>query len=571
MLHLPCRYNQLVVKHAAVFVFVVSLFFCPSLCAQDLSAFGRGVVGQTVVGHTMVVIPFENASPTPGLEWLGESFPETFHQQLNSPVLYVASRDERLRAYDRQGIPAGVHASRATLYRLAEQMDVDYAVLGSYKYDGTRLTAIAQLLDMRAQKLSPAVTESAPLADLGTLQSALAWDLLRMIRTDFSVPKDKYVASVAPVRLDALENYIRGMLAATAEEKVQHYREAVRLNPEYAQAWLELGKTYYAQRAYEPAIAALGQVQQSSVVSGLVSGAVAREANFYLGLAAYAHGDFAKSESAFAFVAARLPLAEVYNNLGVVATRRGQKTAADYFEKAIQNDPSDPDYHFNLGVTLTQAGDRAGAARELHTALDRRPNDSEAKMLLDSLTPTAGSGGIVPSSATSKAPVERIKRNYEEDAFRQMTTQMGSWAEERFARSDPRAHARFHVELGKELLAHGFTTEAEAEFRHAAAVDPSSTAPLTALAAALAQDKDNDARGDAREARAQAEASLRIRESAEAYLILARLDLRENRMEAAAQNINRALQLEPGNQAGQDLKRTLAAKLAEKAQPLPQP
>ncbi|MGB9202535.1 MAG: tetratricopeptide repeat protein [Terriglobales bacterium] len=553
-------------KRAAVFVFVVSLL-CPSLRAQEVSGSGRSVAGRTVFGHTMVVIPFENASPTPGLEWLGESFPETFHQQLNSPVLYVASRDERLRAYDRQGIPAGVHASRATLYRLAEQMDVDYAVLGSYKYDGARLTATAQLLDMRAQELSPAVTESAPLAGLGTLQSALAWDLLRMIRTDFSVPKDNYISNVAPVRLDALENYIRGVLATTAEEKVQHYREAVRLNPEYAQAWLELGKAYYEQRAYEPAIAALGQVQQSFGVSGLVSGAVAREANFYLGLAAYAHGDFAKSESAFAFVAARLPLAEVYNNLGVVATRRGHipKTAADYFERAIQNDPSDADYHFNLGVTLAQAGDRAGAARELHTALDRRPADSEAKMLLDSLTPTAGSGGIVPSSATSKAPAERIKRNYEEDAFRQMTTQMGSWAEERFARSDPRAHARFHVELGKELLAHGFTTEAEAEFRHAAAVDPSSTASLTALAAALAQD--NDTRGDAREARAQAEASLRIRESAEAYLILARLDLRENRMEAAAQNIDRALQLDPGNQAGQDLKRTLAAKLAEKAQP----
>ena len=545
MRHLPSRYNQLVVKRAAVFVFLVSLLLCPSLRAQDTPASGR----------TVVVIPFENASPTPGLEWLGESFPETFHGQLNSPVLYVASRDERLRAYDRQGVPAGVHASRATLYRLAEQMDVDYAVLGSYRYDGARLTAIAQLLDMRAQKLSPAATESGALADLGTLQSALAWDLLRLIRADFSVPKDKYIASVAPVRLDALENYIRGMLATTTEEKVQHYREAVRLNPAYSQAWLELGKAYYAQRAYELAIAALGQVQRSSPI--------AREANFYLGLAAYSHGDFAKSQSAFEFVAARLPLAEVYNNLGVVAARRGQKKAVDYFERAIQNDPSDADYHFNMGVILTLAGDRAGAARELHTALDHRPNDAEAKVLLDSLTPAAGS--IVPSSATSKAPLERIKRNYEENAFRQMTTQMGSWAEQRFARSDPRAHARFHVELGKELLAHGFTTEAEAEFHHAAAVDPSSAAPLTALA------EDYDARGDARGARAQAEVALRVRESAGAYLVLARLDLRENRMEAAAQNINRALQLEPGNPAAQDLKRTLAAKLAEKAQPLSQP
>jgi tetratricopeptide (TPR) repeat protein len=550
-----CRYNQLVVKRAAAVVFVFSLLLCPSLRAAD-SAPDQALAGRA--GRTLVVIPFENSSPTPGLEWLGESFPETFREQLNSPVLYVASREERLRAYDRQGVPAGVHPSRPTLYRLAEQMDVDYAVLGSYRYDGARLTATAQLLDMRGQKLSPAATESAPLADLGTLQSALAWDFLRLIHADFSLPKDKYVASVAPVRLDALENYVRGMLAISAEEKLRHYREAARLNPAYAQAWLELGKTYYAQRAYEQAMAAIGQVQHSSF---LPSGAVAREANFYFGLAAYDHGDFTKSEAAFEFVAARLPLAEVYNNLGVVAARRGQKKAADYFARAIENDPSDADYHFNMGVALSVADDRAGAARELHTALDHRPNDSEAKMMLESLTPAAGSGGIVPSSAISKTPPERIKRNYDEDSFRQMTTQMGSWAEERFARSDPRAHARYHLELGKELLAHGFTAEAEAEFRHAAAVDPASAAPLTALA------EDYDARGDAHEARAQAEAALRVRESAEAYLILARLDLRENRMDAAAQNITRALQLEPGSSAGQDLKRTLAAKLAEKGQP----
>src|ERR1700687_5896046 len=118
-------------------------------------------------GATWSWFPFENPSPTPGLEWLGKSFPEPFHEQLNSPVLYVASRDERLRAYDRQGIPAGVHPSRATLYRLAEQMDIDYVALGFYRYDGARLTATAQLLDMRADKLSPAVAESAPLADLG--------------------------------------------------------------------------------------------------------------------------------------------------------------------------------------------------------------------------------------------------------------------------------------------------------------------------------------------------------------------------------------------------------------------
>lgn len=557
-------------KRAGLFV-VVACFFCwSSLCAQKVDApppaqtgSGQPASAHSITGRTLIVTPFENASPTPGLEWIGESFPEAFHEQLNSPVLYVASRDERLRAYDRQGLPAGIHASRATLYRLAEEMDVDYAVLGSYRYDdaGAQLTATAQLLDMRAQKLLPPATESAPLADLGALQSALAWDVLRQVRADFSEPKDKYIAGITPVPLDAQENFIHGWLAPTTQERLQRYREATRLDPDYFRAWLELGKTYYSEHAYEQAIAALSQIPRSAT-----SGAVVREASFYLGLAAYDHGDLAKSENAFEFVAARLPLAEVYNNLGVVAASRGKiKTAADYFARAIENDPSDPDYHFNLASALDQSGDRAGAAREFHATLDHRPNDAEAKTLLDSLAPSISSAIVTAATTSAKPPLERIKRNYEEDAFRQMTVQIGSWAEESFVRADPHAHARFHLELGNELLAHGFTTEAESEFRHAAAVDPTSTAPLTALA------EDYDARGDLTEARAQAEAALRIRQSADAYLILARLDLQENKMTAAAENIDRALQLEPGNSAGQDLKRTVAAKLAEKAQPLSPP
>lgn len=529
-------------KRAACLL-LLALLFSAALRAQDSPA----------SVHTLAVIPFENTSPTPGLEWMGEAFSESLRSHLDSPLLYVVTYEERLRAYDRQGIPAGVHPSRATIYRLAEQMDVDSVVLGSYRYDGANLTATAQLLDMRAQKLLPPATESGQLSDLGNLQAALAWDTLRLIRPNFSVTKDRYIAGFPPMRLDAMENYIRGMLATTAEEKIRHYRDAARLNPGFAEAYLELGKTYYGQHSNEPAIAALEKISPSSNV--------AREANFYLGLSSYAHGDLEKADRAFAFVAARLPLAEVYNNLGVVAARRGQKKAVDDFEQAIENDPSDPDYHFNLGVVFSRTGDKSRAARELRLALDHRPNDSEARALLDSLT--APPGSVAP--ATSKTPTERLNRNYQENAFRQMTTQMQGWAEQRFARSDARAHARYHVELGEELLAHGFTTEAEAEFRHSASVDPSSTAPLTALADVY------DARGDDVQARAQAEASLRIHESAGAYLVLARLDLRENRMETATQNVNRALQLEPANPAAQDLKRTLAAKLAEKAPPLPQP
>jgi tetratricopeptide (TPR) repeat protein len=494
--------------------------------------------GTAAHGHTLVVMPFENISPTPGLEWLGESFPVAFAGQLGSPILYVSSREERLRAYDRLGIPAGLHPSRATLYRVAEQMDVEFAVLGSYGYDGAKLTATAQLLDMRAQKLLPASSESGALTDLGTLQSALAWDLMRQVREDFSVPKDRYVAGIPHVRLDAFENYVRGVLASSPEERIRRFKEATRLNSAYSEAWLELGETYFDERSYDQAISALKQVSASSLQ--------AREANFYLGLAAYYLGDFTRAEAAFASVAAQLPLAEVSNNLGVVRARLGQKDATEYFRKAVADDPSDPDYHFNLGLSLLRSGDKTSASRELRLTLESRPTDSEARSLLDSM-----------SSAALSRTLERIKANYEENSFRLMTLTVENWAEQQFARSDPAAHARFHITLGNDLLAHGFLADAEKNFREASSLDSTNTEAFTGLAEVY------DARGDASQARAQAEASLRIKESAGAYLVLARLDLRENRVEIAAQNADRAAQLEPGNLAAQEMKRAIAGRLAE--------
>jgi tetratricopeptide (TPR) repeat protein len=548
-------------KSAPGFAAILSLLLCPLLCsplfAQSKSIPAQLATAHSSFGRTVVIIPFENLSATTGFEWISESFSETLHEQLSSPILYVASREERLRAYDRQGIPSGIHPARAALYRLAEQMDFDLVIFGSYHYNNEKssLACTAQVLDMRSKKLFPAVKEDGRLADLLSLQSALAWDLLRLIRADFPIPKDNYIATLAPISLDAMKSYVAGVLAPSGEEKVSDFREAARLNPAFPRAWLELGKAFYAQHRYDAASAALLQVPDSSPLS--------LEAHFYMGLAAYSRGDLIKSEAAFQFVADRLPLAEVYNNLGVIAARRGQKQSADLFIRAIQNDASDADYHFNLAISLLQSGDSNAGIRELHTALGYRPGDAEAKTLMESLK--AGAASPVPAGATPKLSPQRMKHNYEEDAFRQVNAQMEGWAEQRFSHAEAREHARFHIALGKELLAHGFGSEAEEQFKHAATLDPLSPAPLIALA------EDYEARGDETGSRAQLEAALRLRESVEAYLLLVQLDLKENRTEAAEKDIKRLLQIEPLNSAAQDLKRNLAAKLAEKAQPLPHP
>jgi tetratricopeptide (TPR) repeat protein/TolB-like protein len=508
-------------------------------------------------GRTVVVVPFENQSQSPGLEWIGEAFPEILEERMNSPTLYVIPREDRIRAYDRVGIPNGIHPTRATLYRMAEQMDVDYLVLGTYSFDGRMFTTTAQVLDLGHTKLLPAVSESGPLLQLIDVQTALAWDVMHALRPDLSITREAFRDTAPPVRLDAFENYVRGIIAPSAQEQINHFREAVRLNPEYSEALLHLGMTYFHERQYDQAASWLAKVAPSDPHAG--------QANFYLGLAACAQGDYDRAETAFNFVTARLPLTEVYNNLGVVAARRGKKNAAEFFQKAIDADPSDADYHFNLAVTLYRAGDLAGASRHLRETLALNPGDADAKSLQETISADASAKTEQRPVTAGKAPLERLRRNYDESSFRQLALLIDATAEQRLAKADAHTHAKYHAERGHELLAQGFVSEAEKEFREATTLDASDAAAHSGLARVL------ELNGDARGARSEAEAALRLQQSAEALLVLVRLDLRDNRDEQAAENVNQALRLEPANAQAQALKRTVAAKLAEKAQPLPNP
>ncbi len=509
-------------------------------------------------GQTIAIIPFENQSSAPGLQWISESFPELLEERLASPGIYVLTREDRLRAYDRMGIPADLHPSRATTYRIAEQIDADVVVLGHYKFDGRTFTAVAQLLDMRRERLSPEITESGPLVQLIDVQNALAWDLLHGLRPDFRVSKPAYTAAAPPIRLDAFENYVRGVTASNALEQIRHFREAVRLNPAYPDALLQLGKTYYRQRQYDQAATVLGRVPQNDPL--------AREANFYLGLSAYYQGDFQRAENAFRLVASRMPLPEVYNNLGVAQSRRGEKTAAESFQKASDTDPNDPDYHFNLAAALYHAGDLSGASRQLRQVLGLRPEDSEAKSLLDSINADA-TNRIQQRAAGSnrRTPLERIRENYQENAFRELAFKLGEAAEQRLSKTAPPTHAQYHADRGLQFLNQGFVSEAEKEFREAISLDASNAMAHVGLARVL------EANDDSAGARAQAETALGLKQSPEAFVILARLDLRDNRTDAAAGNLDRALRLDPNNGQALALKRAVAAKLAEKAQPLPHP
>lgn len=423
---------------------------------------------------SVLIAPFENVSKAPGIEWIGESFPEVVGQRLGAD-LQAMSRNDRLHAFDRAGMPSGLHPSRATMFRIAEQLDLDYVVIGTYDFDGHTFTATCQRLDVKHAHLSKKIAESGPLLKLIDIQTALAWDLLRLDDAALTSSRDAFVAAAPLIRLDSLENYTRGVMAGSSADKIRYFKEALRINPSYAEAQMALGEAYFDAKQYDPAAAALAKVPPTYFSAG--------RAQFLLGLCDLYLGQPDKAEPTLADLSTRVPLPEVYNNLGVARARLGKPSALDPLQRAADTDPGDADYRFNLAVALFRKGDAAGSTREIRTFLAANPNDAEAKSLLEALV-AASDPKFAANAPPPKLPAERVKRTYNEDSFRQIAAQIQAADEQRMTTSDPHVHAQFHVRRGRELLAQGFAAEAVKDFREAVALDPGNADAQAGISAA---------------------------------------------------------------------------------------
>jgi len=500
----------------------------------------------------LLVLPFENRSGQPSLEWVREAAPEILGSRFASAGFAPMSRADRLYALDHLGLPQGFHPSRASSLKLAQTLDADSIVVGSFLTDGTGIVAEAQVVDVPHLRMSQAVTARGEMRDLISVFGSLAWKLTRQLDPGFSVAEETFVAAGKGMRVDAFEQYIRGITEPDQAERLRHLNQAVILSPDFGPAWMALGREDYNGQQYEQAAAAFAKVGSGDPRS---QGPDALEAGFYRGLSLVFSGDYAKAEEAFGGVARVLPLAEVVSNEGVAVSRQGHDGTA-LFRQAVAADPNAADYHFNLAVSLKRHGDVAGALKELAQCLRLRPSDSEAQALDEAWKAPAGQQG---ADAEAKAdPLERIARSFDAAAFRQAATMLDQMDASRLAALTPEKRAELLSGQAKDYLDRGLLLEAERLYQSAVAVDGRAAQAHAGLAEV------RERTGDAEAARKEARTSLELMPSVEAYLVMGRLDLAAGHIDQASYDAGEALKIEPQNKAAQELRQQVEARSGQK-------
>jgi tetratricopeptide (TPR) repeat protein len=499
-------------------------------------------------GRLILVLPFENHSGRADLNWVGEAFPEIFNRRFASAGFLPISRTDRLYALDRLGLPQNFQPSRASAIRLAQTLDADYLVFGFFTTTGSALNASAEVLDVTGLNLGAPLNEQADLTRLLDVLNSLAWKTTRQLDPAYSVAEQTFLTADSDLRLDAFENYVRGLTEDSAGERIRHLREAVRLSPRFYPAHLALGKAYFANQNFELAATTFGQLPKDDPN--------ALEADFYRGLALFYTGKYLDAEDAFAFDSTRLPLPEVVNNQGVAAARRG-RDGTELFQQASSADPKDADYHFNLAVSLHRKGDIAGAIREIDQAVKLRPQDTEATSFaatLQSQQQTSSAAATSESQPANNTPIERIKRTYNEASFRQAAYEMEQVQNMRLSTLPPAERAAAFTKDGMQFLNRGLLVEAERQFQAALQSDPSSAAAHAGLAQVRERSNDLDA------ARQEAQKSLQLQPNATALLTLARIDIQANQLGSAAGEVSQALKVEPDNATAHVMKMSLEQK-----------
>jgi tetratricopeptide (TPR) repeat protein len=522
-----------------VLLSVAIVFGTTSVAAQQTAPPPRAGSAAAHQRGIYLVFPFENTGASPRLDWLGEGLEELTIQRLSGAGEQVYSHAGRLVELERYGLPHSSKLSRASMLHIAEDLDADFVVFGRFTANGTSLTIESRILKVSPARLLPALRETGTLDSLMDLHSRLVWRMLSANDRNYALSLAEFTKRQRPLRLDAFTR-------RDCDSALPWYARVPKTHDRYVESVfatgvcrLLLGQPDHAEEVFN----SLPEALKNNMISG-----------------------------------ADLP--EILNDLAIARARQGKTAAAQTdLRHAIDLDPDEDDYPFNLGLLALQTNDAAAAAGFFREAVLREADNSEDRALLilsleaagkkteaeqerEAANETFGPNGLPAIRLDAKneavARLYRIKTELDVTTLRAEIESAEPPASAAASASSSDATLT-HIRRGRQELSAGHADAAEKEFRAVLAADPTSPAAHRGLAEIERR------QGKMDDAVKELQASLEARDSAAVRTMLAKLYLELKKPDLARAEVEKALKLAPNyTEAKQLLEHLQNSKPAEK-------
>lgn len=555
-------------QHASSAFFLILIPLAAILClapgfAQQLQPASRSTKSVAPQQGIYLVFPFENSGSASRLDWLREGLEELTIQRLSAAGEQVYTHAGRISELDRSGLPANARLSRASMIRVAQDLEADFVIFGSFVSDGKTLAVEARILRVSPVTLRPPVRESATLDSLMDLHMHLVWQLISANTPGYAAGFEQFSKAQTSLRLDAFEHYIRGLLASDDDPRLRELREAARLEPEWPDPDFAIGQAYYIRRDCSSAFPWFAKVPKTHHRH--------LEAVFATGVCRLLQDEPERAEEIFTSLqdalrnnmASGADLPEIMNNVALAYSRQGKSSEAQAdLRRATELDPDEDDYPFNLGLLALRAKEYAAAAQYFRDASGRVPDNAEDRAFLivalekagkkaeanqerDAANEALGPNALPtirfdahgePQGQTWEA-FERIKTDWDTTLvqFEMEAPESAAGALPAAATDTPAAHVR----RGRQELSAGKIEAAESDFRATLTADSANASAHRGLAEVFRR------RGKLDDAVKELQSSLETRDSAAVRTILARIYLEQKKPDLARAEVERALKLAP--------------------------
>jgi TolB-like protein/Tfp pilus assembly protein PilF len=356
----------------AVVVLLSSLF----MRHGDIAGAGSG--NKEIVARSIAVLPFENLSTDPGNAFFADGIQDEILTRLAKiGALKVISRTSTLQfASKPENVP-----------EIARQLGVANILEGSVQRAGNAVRVTVQLIKAATDEHLWAETYDRKLDDIFAVESEVAQSIASSLQVELSGGEQAAVAARATanaaaheafLRADALDTHSTSSSFDVPRSVAELYGEAVRLDPDYAQAWAHLAiiKSYMYLNFIDRTPEQLAEVKHAADTALRLQPELGEA---YLALGYYRYRclrDFEGGLQAFEQARARLPNnADVAASIAYIQRRLGKwQESVDNLERAAQLDPRAMRPQIELATNYSALRDFPRARATLDRALAVSPD-----------------------------------------------------------------------------------------------------------------------------------------------------------------------------------------------------
>ena len=215
------------------------------LAATLISAWMLFRVRSAAIGNnapiaSLAVLPFSNLSGDPSQEYFADAMTDEMTSDLAKiGALRVISRTSAMH----------YKGTSSTVPQIARELNVDGVIEGSVLRTGNQVRITVQLIDARSDAHRWSESYERDLKDILSLQSEVAHTIASQVQAVIT-PAEQLRLQSNSVNADAYNAYLLGAYfarkksPAAIEKAIEHFQNAIRIDPNYARAYAGLANAY---------------------------------------------------------------------------------------------------------------------------------------------------------------------------------------------------------------------------------------------------------------------------------------------------------------------------------------